>query len=57
LGVRTIDARGVVPNEFWGWVGDSPDRSHFTEPGHQRLADFVYGQLEAHNTWQALAAP
>ena len=30
-----------MPNEYWGWVGESPDRSHFTEPGHQRLARFL----------------
>lgn len=41
LGVTVVDARRVVPNEYWGWVGDSPDRSHFTEPGHQRLSQFL----------------
>jgi hypothetical protein len=57
LGVAVFDARSIVPNQYWGWVGESPDRSHFTEPGHQRLAEFLLRQLEAQSLWQELARP
>ncbi len=45
LGAVVLDARHVVPNEFWGWNGDLPDDSHFTEPGHERLAAFLLGEM------------
>ena len=57
LGIVVIDARRVVPNEFWGWVGDSPDRSHFTEPGHQRLAQFLWEEALKRSAWKELARP
>jgi hypothetical protein len=57
LGIAVIDARGVVPNEFWGWVGQSPDRSHFTEPGHQRLSQFLLEQAAKQPAWRELEAP
>jgi hypothetical protein len=57
LGITILDARGVVPNEFWGWVGDSPDRSHFTEPGHQRLAQFLLEQAACQAAWKELSEP
>lgn len=56
LGIPLLDARKVVPNEYWGWVGDTPDRSHFTEPGHQRLGRFLYEQIGP-STWEKLAVP
>jgi hypothetical protein len=40
-GAVVIDAREVVPNQYWGWESDTPDRSHFTEPGHELLAAFI----------------
>ncbi len=57
LGVIVLDARGLVPSEYWGWVGDEPDRSHFTEPGHQRLAQFLLEQIDARTGWKGLQAP
>ncbi|MBI3837586.1 MAG: SGNH/GDSL hydrolase family protein [Planctomycetia bacterium] len=57
LGITVLDARRVVPNEYWGWVGDSPDRSHFTEPGHQRLAQFLWDEALRRSTWKELAQP
>ena len=56
-GIVVLDARGLVPNEYWGWVGESPDRSHFTQPGHQRLADLLYGEAEKRSAWKELIAP
>jgi hypothetical protein len=56
-GIAVFDARGLVPNEYWGWVGDSPDRSHFTQPGHQRLAQFLYDEAEKQSVWKELLAP
>src|SRR4051812_24646563 len=57
LGISVIDARGVVPNEFWGWVGESPDRSHFTEPGHQRLSQFLLEEAAKQPAWRELERP
>ena len=57
LGVVVIDARRAVPNEYWGWVGDSPDRSHFTDPGHQRLAQFLWEEALKRSAWKELARP
>ena len=57
LGVIVLDAGEVVPNEYWGWVGESPDRSHFTEPGHQRLAQFLFEQAARRSIWKELARP
>jgi hypothetical protein len=57
LGVTVLDARPVVPNEYWGWVGDSPDRSHFTEPGHQRLARVLWEAAERQSVPRELTRP
>jgi hypothetical protein len=57
LGIIVLDARAVVPSEYWGWEGDSPDRSHFTEPGHQRLAQFLCDEGVRRAVWQELARP
>jgi hypothetical protein len=40
-GITIVDARGVVPNEWWGFDLETPDRSHFALPGHRALADFL----------------
>lgn len=48
------DATDVVPAEFWGWVEQAPDRSHFTEPGHQRLGAFIVREGERRGAWNAL---
>lgn len=40
-GITTLDARRVVPNDFWGFDMNVPDRSHFTEPGHRILAEYL----------------
>jgi hypothetical protein len=57
LGVAVVDARGVVPNSYWGWVNETADRSHFTEPGHQLLAKFLLAQPEVAKAFAELAAP
>lgn len=54
LGVVVLDARHVVPNEFWGWEYASPEGSHFTEPGHQRLAQFLVDEIERRHLWPPL---
>jgi hypothetical protein len=54
LGVVVLDARHVVPNEFWGWEYASPEGSHFTEPGHQRLAQFLADEIERRHLWPPL---
>ena len=54
LGITVLDARDVVPNEFWGWDGDNPDRSHFTEPGHRLLATFIVQSGERTHSWAPL---
>lgn len=51
LGVIVLDARHVVPNQDWGWEYDSPDRSHFIEPGHQLLAKFLADEIERRQLW------
>jgi hypothetical protein len=55
LGVVVVDARHVVPNEYWGWEYNSPDRSHFTEPGHQRLAQFLADAIQRRHLWPPAA--
>ncbi len=57
LGIPVLDARGLVPNEYWGWVEGAPDRSHFTEPGHERLAEFLLEEAEKRSVWKELTAP
>jgi hypothetical protein len=57
LGITVLDARPLVPNEYWGWVDESPDRSHFTEPGHQRLAQFLLEEAARRSAWKELAKP
>lgn len=52
LGITLFDARNVVPNDYWGWLFDSPDRSHFTEPGHHMLADFLFDQCGSSGAWK-----
>jgi hypothetical protein len=57
LGITVLDARRIVPNEYWGWVDESPDRSHFTEPGHQRLSQFLLEEAARHSAWKELSRP
>jgi hypothetical protein len=57
LGITVLDARRVVPNEFWGWVDESPDRSHFTEPGHKRLSQFLLEEAAKRSAWKELSRP
>ncbi len=57
LGITVLDARRIVPNEYWGWVDESPDRSHFTEPGHQRLSRFLLDEAAKRSAWKELARP
>jgi hypothetical protein len=56
LGVIVLDARRVVPNEYWGWDYNSPDRSHFSEPGHERLAQFLADEIEHRHLWPPQAS-
>lgn len=53
LGGTTIDARRTVPDQYWGWVMDTPDRSHFIEEGHDRLALHLVQNIPP-QTWAAL---
>lgn len=57
LGITVLDARRIVPNEYWGWVDESPDRSHFTEPGHQRLSQFLLEEAAKRSAWKELSRP
>ncbi|MCK6548436.1 SGNH/GDSL hydrolase family protein [Myxococcota bacterium] len=54
LGYPLVDARGVVPNEHWGWMLDSPDRSHFTEKGHELLGQFLAEEGAKAGVWAPL---
>jgi hypothetical protein len=56
-GVAVIDARHVVPNEYWGFEHETPDRSHFTEPGHLLLAKFIAHQPEVEAKLARLDSP
>jgi hypothetical protein len=58
-GVLVVDARKVVPNEYWGYDFDSADRSHFTEEGHRRLTRFLIDEVERLRPgfWKGDAAP
>jgi hypothetical protein len=57
MGVTVLDARNVVPAEYWGWVYQRPDHSHFVEGGHQRLAEFLLNEAEQRGVWQGLVKP
>lgn len=57
LGITVLDARRLVPDEYWGWVYQSPDYSHFTEPGHQRLAAFLLDAAEEQGAFKAFDQP
>jgi hypothetical protein len=54
LGAIVIDARRVVPNDLWGWERETPDRSHFREPGHARLARLLAEEVEKRQGWRSL---
>jgi hypothetical protein len=54
LGFVVVDAKNVVPNQYWGWDRNTPDRSHFTEPGHQLLAKFLVEEMDKHHMWDSL---
>lgn len=41
FGFTTVDCTDLVPPELWGWERHTPDRSHFTEPGHVLLAEAI----------------
>jgi hypothetical protein len=53
-GLPLVDARHVVADELWGWERGTPDRSHFTEPGHAALARFLAGEGATRKIWDAL---
>lgn len=55
LGFVTVDARRVVPDELWGWERNTPDRSHFTEPGHRRLAAALVAAGLDRDVWLKLS--
>lgn len=57
LGFLTTDAGRAVPDEYWGWERDTPDRSHFTEPGHRLLARQLLEAGAARNLWSTLREP
>ncbi len=58
LGFATVDARALITEpSVWGWAGNFPDRSHFTEPGHAMLAQFLSEQGTASGVWARLRAP
>lgn len=49
-----IDASRVVPDDAWGWEGFLPDRVHFMEAGHRRLAALLWQSgLDGH-VWDPL---
>ncbi|MBX7165602.1 MAG: hypothetical protein K1X74_04575 [Pirellulales bacterium] len=53
-GFDFVDAREVVPNEYWGWAGNYPDRGHFTETGHELLAEFLFQTGKQCGLWDHL---
>lgn len=56
LGGTLVDARNVVEPRFWGWERNTPDRSHFTEPGHKALASTLVENPSTQQVWQTLQA-
>ena len=52
-----VDASNVVPNEYWGWSDNVQDRAHFVEPGHQRLAQFLFEAGAKRGLWEKLSTP
>lgn len=56
-GAALVDARDAVPNELWGWEQTTPDRSHFTEPGHQKLAHRVIESADRAGSFATLEGP
>jgi hypothetical protein len=57
VGGTVVDARTTVEPRFWGWERDTPDRSHFTEPGHKALASALVENPSTQQLWQTLQAP
>lgn len=55
-GQQMIDAREVVPARYWGYEHETADRSHFTEPGHRLLADFIVRETAASGFWDLSAS-
>jgi hypothetical protein len=51
IGGELIDARDAVPDQYWGYVSGAPDRSHFSEPGHEIFATFLLRELDRLNVW------
>jgi hypothetical protein len=52
-----VDARQAVEPRYWGWELETPDRSHFTEPGHAALAKVIASAPQAQTVWEALRSP
>jgi hypothetical protein len=53
-GAVVIDARHIVPNQYWGYEHDTPDRSHFLEPGHALLAELLAHDADAQAAYAKL---
>lgn len=53
-GVHLVDLRGVVPADQWGWMLDSPDRSHFSESGHVLLGARLVEEGKRLGVWRSL---
>jgi hypothetical protein len=47
-----LDARQIVPDEWWGWENGTPDRSHFSTSGHALMAEFLFRELSQRGVWR-----
>lgn len=56
VGGHYVDMSGVVPNRFWGWEGDTVDRSHFAQEGHALLGRALVREATRLDLWRSLAA-
>jgi hypothetical protein len=57
MGGVLLDARRIVPDQWWGWENGSPDRSHFSTTGHDLMAEFLFKELAQRGIWQRLVEP
>lgn len=54
VGGHYVDMSGVVPNRYWGWEGDTVDRSHFAQEGHALLGRALVREAMRLDMWSAL---
>ena len=56
-GAVVLDLHAIMPERFWGWRGQVPDRYHFSVPGHARLAEALVAQGTPLGAFRRLSGP